>query len=87
MNEFSIGQLAQSFVQTKGRAAAKTFVQTFLSLISVTVVLYLAGMQDRFVAGEPIALDLGYLQGALLAGLYGAVAAVLSLAMNWSTDA
>ena len=84
MNNNDIGHLAQTFAQTKGRAAAKTFIQTFLALISVTVIMYLAGMQDRFLQGESITLDVDYLQGAILAGVYGAVAAVLSLAMNWT---
>ncbi len=80
--------LNQDIVQTKARAAAKTFLQAFVGIAGAALLLWL-GAQANVVngGGDVRDIDFNPLLGILTAGTIAGISALTSLAMNWSKPA
>lgn len=72
-----------TIVQSVGRAAGKTFMQSFMSYLVTTIVPMLLAIQGDLTDGPPFDNSALVLLGwALLGGVVGGIAAVISYVQN-----
>lgn len=77
--------LNQDFVQTKARAAAKTFVQVFVGAAGLLFLAWIASAMNIISGGGNVRdIDLTPLIGIVATGVLAGISALTSLAMNWS---
>ena len=78
-------KLAQDIVQTKGRAAAKTFLQAVIGAAGVLLLAWITNATTGLLGGGDVRdIDLTPLIGIAAIGLLGGIAALTSVAMNWA---
>lgn len=70
--------------QTIVRAAIKTFLQAFLAILVVLAVPVLAGWADTVGDGGRIVIDPAFWLHVLIAASGAGIAAIISLAWNWT---
>ncbi len=70
--------------QTVAVAAAKTFLQAFLAILVLLAVPVLTGWADTIGNGGRIEIDLDFWRQALIAATGAGIAALISIAWNWS---
>lgn len=68
--------------QSVGRAAAKTFLQAFLGVLSMILVPVLMGWQNVVGDGGVIDIDGRWLMTVLLAAVGAGIASLISFAQN-----
>ena len=71
-------------VQSIGKAAAKTFLQAFLGIMALIVVPHLGTWVTDVQSGGTVDVDLKWWANALLAATGAGIAALISVAWNWS---
>lgn len=70
--------------QTIAKAAAKTFLQAFLAVLALLAVPVLTSWAGTIRDGGTVAIDLHWWSQVLIAAVGGGIAALISLAWNWS---
>ena len=70
--------------KTVAKAAAKTFAQAFLSIMVLLLVPVLTSWTDAVSNGGTVTVDTDLIQNVLIAATGAGIAALLSLAYNWS---
>lgn len=76
--------ITRTVTQSIAMAAAKTFLQAFLAILVVLAVPVLTGWADTIGNGGQIAIDVRFWLQVLIAAIGAGIAALLSLAWNWS---
>lgn len=74
----------RTITQTIANAAAKTFLQAFLAILVLLAVPVLTGWAETVGNGERIVIDLDFWRQVLIAATGAGIAALISLAWNWS---
>lgn len=74
----------RTITQTIAKAAAKTFLQAFLAILVLLAVPVLTGWAETVGNGERIVIDLDFWRQVLIAATGAGIAALISLAWNWS---
>ncbi len=77
----------RTITQTIAKAAAKTFLQAFLAILVLLAVPVLTSWAETIGNGGRIVIDLDFLLQALVAATGAGIAALISLAWNWSKQA
>lgn len=70
--------------QTIAKAAAKTFLQAFLAVLALLLVPMLTSWTDAVSNGGAVTVDTDLIQNVLIAAVGAGIAALISLAWNWS---
>ena len=73
--------------QSVAKAAAKTFLQAFFSIIALLAVPVLTSWSTTLSDGGHIEIDVTFLTQVLIAATGAGIAALISLAWNWSKTA
>lgn len=77
----------RTITQSVAMAATKTFLQAFLAILVLLAVPVLTGWADTIGNGGRIAIDLDFWLQVLIAASGAGIAALISLAWNWSKTA
>lgn len=70
--------------QTVAKAAAKTFLQSFLGVLALLLVPVLTNWAINLQNGGDVVIDVQFFQKVLIAAVGAGIAALISLAWNWS---
>lgn len=70
--------------QTVAKAAAKTFLQAFLSVLALLLVPVLTNWTTTLSNGGTIDIDVDFVSQVAIAAVGAGIAALISLAWNWS---
>lgn len=70
--------------QTVAKAAAKTFLQSFLGVLALLLVPVLTNWAVNLQNGGDVVIDVQFFQKVLIAAVGAGIAALISLAWNWS---
>lgn len=70
--------------QTVAKAAAKTFLQAFLSVLALLLVPVLTNWAVNLQNGGDVVIDVDFFQKVLIAATGAGIAALISLAWNWA---
>lgn len=79
--------IQRTLTQTVAKAAAKTFLQAFLGVLAVLAVPVLTSWSTTIGNGGELAIDVGFFAKVAIAALGAGIAALISLAWNWSKTA
>lgn len=79
--------IQRTLTQTVAKAAAKTFLQAFLGVLAVLAVPVLTSWSTTIGNGGELAIDVGFFVKVAIAALGAGIAALISLAWNWSKTA
>lgn len=74
----------KEITQTVAKAAAKTFLQAFLAVLALLAVPVLTSWAGTIRDGGTVEIDLHWWAQVLIAAVGGGIAALISLAWNWS---
>ncbi len=77
----------KTVTQTVAKAAAKTFLQAFLGVLALLLAPVLTGWATTLGNGGDIVVDVDFISKVLIAGVGAGIAALISLAWNWSKTA
>lgn len=70
--------------QTIAKAAAKTFLQAFLSVLALLLVPVLTNWAVDLQNGGDIVVDVDFFQKVLIAAVGAGIAALISMSWNWA---